>query len=385
MSLETAEALKLTTYDSSDGYDSVDDPHGAASNDGEESAAQQALNFIKFDPTKCLPQTESVLFNKFPGEIRDLIFYYALCDYEDKSDLYDENTCYRRPGYFAPRRTDTALLRTCQQVYREAWFLPWAAREHTLFLTSPDRCPVRITTTKQIRSVLNLINAIHGKTEINHVRIFPQLYRLEPGGDLQRINDWQNFHPRYFTITLRHTDWWYWESDTPLWINSRFVNECRFPDSVRELRFELESLERRKDQINSIANQMIGTWQFQRKDGVRLSAKDSSIAIMRWSGSSTWAGQRWVRDETRPETLDYYVTTITFKPVRNASVNGKEPKATECHAPNLEVHGFTPLALSHVTIPTLKLKEANVPPGTPAADAVMMVENSSGHTLLRLA
>ena len=382
MSLKTAEALNLTTYDSSDDYDSVDELHGAGSEDGEESAAQQALNFIKFDPTKCLPQTESVLFNKFPGEIRDLIFYYALCDYEDKSDLYDENTCYRRPGYFAPRRTDTALLRTCQQVYREAWFLPWTAREHTLFLTSPDRCPVRITTTKQIRSVLNLINAIHGKTEINRVRVFPQLYRLEPGGDLQRINDWQNFHPRYFTITLRHTDWWYWESDTPLRINSRFVNECRFPDSVRELRFELESLERRKDQINSIANQMIDKWQFQRKDGVRLSAKDSSITIMCWSGSSTWAGQRWVRDETRPETLDYYVTTITFKPVQNASVNREELKATEYHAPNLEVHGFTPLALSHVTIPTLTLKEANVPPGTPAADAVRMVENSSGHTLL---
>ena len=160
------------------------------------------------------------------------------------------------------------------------------------------------------------------------------------------------------------------------------MNECRFPDSVRELRFELESLERRKDQINSIANQMIGKWQFRRKDGVRLSAEHSSIAIMRWSGSSTWAGERWVRDETRPETLDYYVATITFKPVRNASANEKEPEATENFAPNLEVHGFTPLALSHVAIPTLALKEANVPPGTPAADAVRMVENSSGHTFL---
>ncbi|RFU26059.1 hypothetical protein B7463_g10276, partial [Scytalidium lignicola] len=338
------------------------------SRDDEQSAAQQALNFIEFDPTKCLPQTQSVLFNLFPGEIRGLIFYYTLCDYEDTTILYDEKTCYRRPGYFAPRRTDTALLRTCQQVYREAWFLPWTTREHTLFLTSPDRCPVRTTDAGHMQPVLNLINAVHGKTEINHIRVFPQLYRLEPGHDLQHINDLPHFHPRRFTITLRHTDWWHWEIDAPLWIDSQFVNKCRFPDSVQELCFELEGLERRKDQINSIAKQMIEKWQFERKDGVQLSAKDSTIAVMRWSGSSTWGGARWVRDETQPETLDYYVATVVFKPAMKTL---REPNY---FAPKLEVRGFTPLRPARVFIPTSRLEQAHVPPGIPANDAVRMVE-----------
>jgi hypothetical protein len=329
-----------------------------------------ALNFIKFDETKILPQAQSPLFDSFPGEIRDLIFYHALCDYEDKSKLYDENTCYRRPGYFAPRHTDTALLRTCQRVYREAWFLPWTTREHTLFLTAPERCPVRTISELHMRSTLNLVNSIHGKTEIDHIRVFPQLYRLEPGVDLQRINNWHHFHPRRFTITIRHTDWWHWETDTPLWIDSRFVNKCRFPESVKELHFELESLERRKEQINSIAKQMMDKWQFQRKDGVRLSAKDSAVSITRWSGSSTWSGQRWIRDETGPETLDYYVATIVFKPMGNDPRNEKE--FADYRAPKLEVSGFKPIVTPHAYIPSTILEAAKIPPGTAAAETTRL-------------
>ena len=332
------------------------------------------VHFIEFDAAKCLPQKESPLFSSFPGEIRDLIFRYALSDYEDMSELFDENTCYRRPGYFGPHYSDTSLLRTCQRIYREAWFLPWTTREHTMFLTAPGRCPVRTTSEKQMRPILNLINAVHGKTEINHIRVFPQLYRLEPGDDLQRINDLAHFYPRRFTITIRHTDWWYWESDTRLSINSAFVNKCRFPDSVRELCFELESLERRKDQINSIAKQMMEKWQFQRKDGVRLTAKDSSIAVMRWSGSSTWGGQRWLRDETRPETLDYYVATIVFSPLKDSAGE----KAPEYQAPQLFVNGFSPLRSAVASIPSSVLEAANVPPGTSAEDTLAMLRTRSG-------
>lgn len=346
-----------------------------ATSSDDQSVVQQPLNFINFDEAKCKPQLESIIFNKIPGEIRDLIFYYALCDYEDKSSLYDENTCYRRPGYFAPRRTDTALLRTCQRVYRETWFLPLTTREHTLFLAWPSRCPVRVTEAKELQKALSLINTIHGRTEIDHIRVFPQLCRLEPGDDLQAINDMPHFYPRRFTITVRHTDWWSWESDEPISIGGRFVDICRFPESVRELHLELESLERRKDQINSIANQMISKWQFQRKDGVRLSAKDSAVTTMRWSGSSTWNDVRWVRDETRPDTLDYYVAAVTFKPVLNAPENQTDLDSEINRAPLLETQGFTPLTPSCVNLTVSSLKAANVPSGTSAADAVLMVES----------
>lgn len=366
-----------------DSEDERDDAYPLERGDNDESSeapADQAVNFIEFDTTRCLPQTQSVLFKSFPGEIRDYIFYYALCDYEDNSVPYDENTCYRRPGYFAPRRTDTALLRTCQQVYREAWFLPWTTKDHTLFLTSPDRCPVRTITAQQMLPTLNLIYAIHGKTEIDHLRIFPQLYSLEPGRNLQHINDSPHFYPRRFTITIRHTDWWYWEDDMPLRFDSKFVNVCRFPESVTELRFELESIERRKEQIISIAKQMMEKWQFQRKDGVRLSAKGSVMSVTRWSGSSTWGGRRWLRDETRPETLDYYVATIIFRPVRKDLANDED--LDNYQAPKLEVKDFSSLVSVPASVPTSLLRAMDVPPGT-SAEEVREMKSSYEQRLRR--
>lgn len=331
------------------------------------AASRQGVNFVEFDQARCLPQTESVLFSSFPGEIRDLIFYYALCDYEDTKKLYDQNTCYRRPGYFAPRRADTALLRTCQRIYREAWFLPWTNREHTFFLTHHDRCPVRTVTQEEMDRTLRHIADKHGETEIEHIRVFPQLYRIEDGIDLQKINDWAHFRPRRFTITIRHTDWWNWESDQPLRIDSRFVNSCRFPDSVRELRFELESIERKKDQINFMAKEMMEKWQFQRKDGTHLSAKNSEISVTEWSGSSTWNGQRWLRDESRADTLDYYVLTIAFTPIMKGSPD-EVPEIN--YSPPLRVENYTPLTSFRPHITTATLEAAQIPPGTAAEDVV---------------
>ena len=113
-----------------------------------------------------------------------------------------------------------------------------------------------------------------------------------------------------------------------LMIRARWVNECRLPASVCEFRMELESLERKKDQIASIGRQMVATWQFQRKDGVFMVARPTDegpnpLPVMRWSGPSTWEQQRWIRDESRPETVDYYVATVVWRPDRRAADGAK--------------------------------------------------------------
>lgn len=92
-----------------------------------------------------IEQTTSPLFRLLPGELRDRIWEYALSDYEDTTKLYEDTTCYKRPGYLAPRRTDTELLRTCQAVYSEAWFRPWTSAKHTFWLTNPERKPRSVT------------------------------------------------------------------------------------------------------------------------------------------------------------------------------------------------------------------------------------------------
>jgi hypothetical protein len=79
-------------------------------------------------------QSDSPLFSVLPGEVRDRIFEYALRSYDDTSNAYSKDESYRRPGYLAPSKADRALLQTCQQVYAEAWFRPWATATHTFWL-----------------------------------------------------------------------------------------------------------------------------------------------------------------------------------------------------------------------------------------------------------
>jgi hypothetical protein len=40
----------------------------------------------------------------------------------------------------------------------------------------------------------------------------------------------------------------------------------------------------------------------------------STTPTMRWTGSSRLTGRRWIGDEVRPNELDYYVVTVTWKP-----------------------------------------------------------------------
>lgn len=111
---------------------------------------------------------------------------------------------------------------------------------------------------------------------------------------------------------------WWWESDESLrfegdWLAS---SEGYLPASVREINIEIESLERKKDQIDWIAKKMAENWYFKRKDGVALfpDVTGKDVKIDRWSGSSTWDGHTWTRDESAPGRIDYYIATVTFRP-----------------------------------------------------------------------
>lgn len=268
-----------------------------------------------FDRSKYCPQLQSPLFSIISAEIRDRIFDFALAAYEDTSRQYANDTCYRRPEQLAPRRSDTALLRTCQRIYDEAWFRPWTTSEHHFWLSVDERRPPNVATVKRMARSFYLIHTAYGDIELARVRVCAQLFLLENGRELDRILRLRHFFPRMITITVRHTDFWWWESDQPLRIGGNWVGVCLFPNSVRRLCVEIESLERKKNQIDHLANEMVHKWTFTRRDGVKLqSAGQGDIEITRWSGTSTWQDRRWVRDETSPGTLQYYVATVSFRP-----------------------------------------------------------------------
>lgn len=305
------------------------------------------------------PQEQSRLFSHIPAEVRNAIFRLALTDYlePDPAKRYNSDTLFSRPSYSAPRRTDTALLRTCRAAYREAWFLPFILREHTHYLGHDDRAPPDYgqSHTLNIRNLTTILQKYQvGQqseaeadgdkeriVEIDSLRVFTQMFKLEEGFPLANLIKTPGLRFRRLTITLRHTDWWYWERDNPLSISgSNLISNVSevLPATVREIVFELESVERKKGQIDSIAAQMREKWFFKRADGAILFADASEpeemdggsvsdpyqedAIVSRWSGSSTWQETQWLRDETEDGRIDYYIRRVLFRPKERVEVWG---------------------------------------------------------------
>ncbi|KAK5988783.1 hypothetical protein PT974_10273 [Cladobotryum mycophilum] len=289
------------------------------------------------------PQSDSPLFKLFPPEIRSKIFQYTLTDYEDTSSQskYEESTCYTRPSYFARRRTSAELVQTCRAVYRETWFLPVILREQVIWLAQSDRQPPFYNQVRDLQKYTTQISQWNGqeflaqdenghgegkttsaspsdqRVEIESMQVFAQMYKLEEGG-LARIMKMKHWYARKITLTIRHTDWWYWEDDELLSFEGSWLKgvNAQMSSSTREFRIELESLERKKDQVDMIAKQMSQRWFFKRPDGVVLypDASEASKEVSRWQGTSIWHQKRWIRDETEQGKLEYYIRTITFLP-----------------------------------------------------------------------
>ncbi|KAL4734669.1 hypothetical protein BDV11DRAFT_174560 [Aspergillus similis] len=270
-------------------------------------------------------QSQSPLFSTLPPEIRSEIFNYTLSPIEDKTKLYAKETYWARPGYSAPHKTYTELLRTCKRVYAESWFMPFALAEHSFYLVARDRAPSTRTNWRWEKRLmegwLKFLNDVHGegqghdgrKVDVGDVRVYAQLYLLEPGELMQSVLDTEYLLPKRVHLTLRYTDFWHWEDTRPLYIDGKWVRRVRFPESVRVFAVDFESLERRKEEVDILVSQAVEKWVFRRKDRRTLAAKSADLATTKWTGSSMFGGKRWIRDEMRPGELDYYVVTATWK------------------------------------------------------------------------
>ncbi|CAK7239184.1 MAG: hypothetical protein STHCBS139747_000613 [Sporothrix thermara] len=301
-------------------------------------------------------QDKCPLFSILPAEIRAQIFGYVLSDYPDPSPAkrYEESTCYSRPQYFAPRRTDTALLQTCRAVFAESWFMPLLLREQTHWLCAEDRAPPeykkvqRVGVEGYLRPILKQMREQHSslgtgagaeagteagtetKTEtgaetkspvvditMDTLRVFAQMYQLEwhKLASLLRVPD---LRPRRLIITVRHADWWFWEDDVPLRFEGNWLEKvCEaLPSSVREVCIELETASRRRAQLEDIAKQMREKWFFKRQDGVVLlpDVTGRNVVVSQWTGSSTWQGKTWTRDENAPGQIVFHVMAVPFLP-----------------------------------------------------------------------
>ncbi|CAH0000057.1 unnamed protein product [Clonostachys byssicola] len=266
------------------------------------------------------PQMTSLLLQKLPPEIRYEIFSYALTDYPDPDPdrAYGTSTLYTRPSYLAPRKSDTALLQTCRAIYLECWFLPFLLREQVHWVVgNQHRAPPGYRFHEQLAKLAFSLHTIRAQQqrdfEIERLHVFAQMFMIE-GGHLHKLLTTPELRPRVVTLTIRHADWWFWENDEPLRFEGEWIKVVSgsVPSSVGEIRIELESLERKKSQVDEIARQMKDKWSFRRTDGEVLFAAES--AVSRWRGTSRWGQQRWIRDETSEGVIDYYIVTVVFRP-----------------------------------------------------------------------
>ncbi|KAF2149184.1 hypothetical protein K461DRAFT_42381 [Myriangium duriaei CBS 260.36] len=321
-------------------------------------------------------QTQSPLFSTLPTELRERIFNLCLTDSENVARKYDENSLWNRPGHYAPHISHTEILRTCKKCYQEAWFMAWANREQNIYLVAPDRRPHDATNPFALEAQLLSLAASHGEVGIKHVHLFSQLYLLENIQPLQGILDIAHFFPKRMTITIRHTDFWYWEDDAPLRIRHGWVRHCRFPDSLVELQLDFETLQRKKEQVKYLASQAAQSWIFTRKDGQRLVSSCDQITTTTWAGQSTLNDARWIRDEVRPGGLDYVISTIAFK-VENrttkvfADQRQKLPQDLDLRVPD---HVGHPIRCDRPFLHVPELLAARVPSFVAAAEALRRVE-----------
>lgn len=96
------------------------------------------LNLIdEIKKSGCNPQSQSPLF-KIPGEIREHIFSYVLSESDGLNDISQHDYWYR-PDYPSYRYIDTALLRTCRQIWVETYSLPRRNVSPRIWLGSTER------------------------------------------------------------------------------------------------------------------------------------------------------------------------------------------------------------------------------------------------------
>lgn len=327
-------------------------------------------------------QHQSPLFSVLPPEIRQDIYVYALSEYENLDRPYNKDTYWWRPGDTAALRSATELLRTCRRIYNEAWLLQFALAEHRFYLTDSSRSP-RGRWPRGFRECTQMLYEMYGKHQqssgarfvgLGGIRVFAQLWMLEPGEELQKVLDVQHFFPRRVAVTIRYSDFWYWEDNAPLHVDAKWVNKIRLPNSVTHFTVDFEMIERRKDEVNLIAQDAVDKWFFERRDGAILTARKEGISVSTWTGSSVLGNNRWVRDENRPGQLDYHIVTVTWKLQQK---EGSDRLRRPC--PNLDVPAdfvqappqFTESSSIHVHY----LREAGVSLETPAAEAWRAVVN----------
>ncbi|EQB53412.1 hypothetical protein CGLO_06849 [Colletotrichum gloeosporioides Cg-14] len=263
----------------------------------------------QYKATACNPQLQCPLFSTLPGEIRNEIFALALVQSEDSEKAYPEDSYWYRPGFSGPRKSSSALLQTCKAAYFEGQKAFLRELEWAFWF---DRGPEGRTGMDSCLSFFRKLTPQQSQ-DLKKVRFFMQMFRFENGTELHRLFHQPNFNPEKLTITIRYSDWWYWESDTPLRMKEDWLRRFSGPPGLRELKVEYETITRKKDAMMKIVERN-KKWKLSVGDseGGHLSAEGTKLVEWRWHGKSALGGTKWYH-HGEGDTMEYVVVTDTWR------------------------------------------------------------------------
>ncbi|MCJ1372782.1 hypothetical protein MMC20_004007 [Loxospora ochrophaea] len=251
------------------------------------------------------PQYGCPFFNRIPGELRNQIFHLALTAYDDKSQPFDQHSYYYRPGFHYRKRIDTSLLRTCRLVHLETQLMPIQIND---FIDWFGRGPPRGRSGSE--TAFDKMTYEQRKA-VRHIHYFTQQYALEGFGRRHEAIH-PDVEPRTLKLTLRHSDWWWWERNSPLRLDAKRagipspgqfkeVSEA-FEDaswgtvienlkSLKKFVLELETVQDNKGQLENIVAHAAG-WQFKLGDSNVLDLDHAQTERSSWTGSKYYGGHR---------------------------------------------------------------------------------------------
>ncbi|EOA84631.1 hypothetical protein ACJQWK_07120 [Exserohilum turcicum] len=262
-------------------------------------------------------QLQSPLFGILPGEIRNEIFELALMQEEDNAEAYPEDSYWYRPGFAGPHKGSSALLRTCRLAYKEGQKVFLKNLEWAFWF---DRGPEGRTTKDACERFFNNLTP-QAAEALQKVRFFTQMYWLERGQNTFYLFSLAKFRPTQLTITIRYSDWWFWENDEPLRMHEDWLRYFRGSPGLRTLKVEYETLEWKKEEMMRIVRRN-KAWKLPvRREGARfedhdlegyLSAETTELKEWTWRGTSRLGGQTW-NHHGAADTVQYVVVMDTWR------------------------------------------------------------------------
>lgn len=291
---------------------------------------------------KCNPQQQCPLFAQLPAEVRALIFTFATAPYDSPKleEQYLETDFFYRPSHRARHLTSTSLLLTCRRIWLEAHHLPLLQAQPTFWFGAPGRRPAWANQqsaatpladyrtpaghlegdTNRLRRTLERFTPLNRQDA--RVQLFAQMFwlRYQSSTAYPVTQDWPRLGVKALTLTIRHSDWYYWESDAPLDLGDhpicRWLQDMTVGAEDRELRLVFETLVSKVAQLDEVIAKLIETVGVIR-DASEREAK-YSMALQDPPSDYYWIGPTNLGGEIRPvyeglRQLKYVVKTVVWK------------------------------------------------------------------------